>query len=81
MNLSNSAGWDLYREKLRIQVEQRKHTVFFGQCVTMDATLAAEYLKGEGSGVYLTINLLELLIEAYTDELESRQFENKIEDA
>lgn len=81
MNLSNLAGWDLYRDKLRQQVETRKNTVFFAPCAKMDETLASEYLKGEGSGIYLAMNLLELLVEAYDEELTSRQLKDNIEDA
>ena len=78
MSLSNSAGWDLYREVLQRQVETRKNTICYSQCDTVDKALAQEYDKGEISGIYLTANLLELQIEALDHEIASKN-ENEID--
>ena len=47
----------------------------------MDATLPQEFMKGEGSGMYQTITLLDLLIEALDEEILSRKSEENEEDA
>ncbi len=47
----------------------------------MDETLAQEFMKGEGSGMYQTLTLLELLIESLDEEILSRKFEETEEDA
>lgn len=38
-------------------------------------------MKGEVSGIYQTMTLLELLIEALDEEITSRKFEENKEDA
>jgi len=38
-------------------------------------------MKGEGSGIYQAMTLLELLIEALDEEILSRKFEEDVEDA
>lgn len=80
-NLSNSQGWDLYRSVIRAQIEGRKNSVYFAPCKTMDDTLPQEFMKGEGSGMYQTMTLLELLIEALDEEITARKFEEDKEDA
>lgn len=73
-SLNNSVGWALYRSVLDAQLETRKRTVFHTPCKSIDETLAQEFLKGEGSGIYQTMTLIELLIEALDEELNSRKF-------
>ena len=81
MNLGNSAGWDLYRNYLMVQIEGRKNTVFFTPCKSHDENLAQEFMKGEGSGIYQTCTLIGLLIEALDEEINSRKFDEDKEDA
>jgi len=81
MTLSNSQGWDLYRSVLMAQIEGRKNSCFFTPCAGVDATLSQEFMKGEGSGIYQTCTLLELLIEALDEEINSRKTEENEEDA
>ncbi len=38
-------------------------------------------MKGEGSGIYQTMTLVELLIEALDEEITARKFEENVEDA
>jgi hypothetical protein len=81
MNLSNSPGWDQYRNHLRVQVETRKNAVFFSPCTSQDSVLENEHIKGEGSGIYFTFTFLDLLIEALDEEVSRRDVDLNEEDA
>jgi len=81
MSLDNSPGWDLYRSIIASQIEERKNRVFFNAAESMDHALQQEFMKGEGSGMYQTMTLIQPVIEALQQELESRKFEENEEDA
>jgi hypothetical protein len=55
--------------------------LFFSPCQGIDATLAQEYTKGEGNGMYNFIFMADLLIEALDQELDSRNLQENEEDA
>jgi len=81
MNLSSLPEWDLYREILRNQIETRKNTIAFQPLASMEQALQQEYQKGEVSGIYLTMNMLDLTIEALDQEILARKFDENEEDA
>ena len=72
-SLSNFPEWDQYLEFLKRQIEVRKNNVCFTPIQSLDEAIAAEYQKGEISGLYLTANLLPLTIEAITAEIEEKK--------
>ena len=47
----------------------------------MEGALEMEYTKGEGSGIYQALGMLELLIEAHEYELSTRNIEENEEEA
>lgn len=71
-SLANSVGLDLYHEYLRIQIETRKNTISFTPYKSVDECLAGEFMKGEVSGIYTAVTLIQPLIEALEAELTER---------
>lgn len=72
MNLSNSVGWDLYREYINVQVEVRKQGIIFKALPTADAVYEQEFQKGEVSGMNQMGSFLKYLIEGVEAELIKR---------
>jgi len=55
------------------QMEFRKNILAFTPLATMDAALTQEFTKGEISGMYQTVFLLPVTIEALAAEIAERQ--------
>lgn len=60
-NLSNSEGWAVLCRYAARQSEVRTRNVVHTPCVSMEAVFEQEYEKGEISGIFLIMNLPEVL--------------------
>jgi hypothetical protein len=59
----------------------RLDQVFSNALQTQDMVLPQEFMKGEGAGIFLSLNFINLLITALEEEIESRKSEETEEDA
>jgi hypothetical protein len=72
LSLQKFKGYERLLEIARLQSEARKQGIFLKPLLSMDEVLGQEYAKGEIAGIELFRSIVQIEIDALTDEINRR---------